>query len=260
MSSKKIIINAVNHIESLIEERLSDNDRMFLQRVYADGLQKYSDRLRAIDFVGMHRVLDAGCGFGQWSLALAGLNQFVESCDISQTRANFLKALSGQLSIANLNSQVSQIYEMPYEDNYFDAIFCYGVIFLTPWKESLAELKRVLKPGGRIYVNANGLGWYIFLWNDEHNKSVDYDPKALAANALSSSLNYDRSGFYVQGTSLIIEPQALKNELEANDFYEIKIAAEGCLHLNNKAPCPIPFFKGEYGGQVGIYEVVATKY
>ena len=46
--------------------------------------------------------LDAGCGFGQWSLALASLNERVNACDVSQLRVDFLSDMVRQLDVTNV--------------------------------------------------------------------------------------------------------------------------------------------------------------
>ena len=147
---------------------------------------------------------------------------------------------------------------MPYESDRFDAVFCYGVIFLTDWRKTLTELGRVLKPGGTLYITANGLGWYIFLWQEEHNKASDYDPKLVAATSLADTLRYDRDKIYEQGMNLIIEPQTLALELSRIGFKSIKIKSEGCIHEDTNAEKPIQFSKGSYKGQTAVYEVLAS--
>jgi len=251
--------NALNESLTTHANRIGYNDRLFIQRIYGEGLVKYQDRLSAIGFSENHHVLDAGCGYGQWSLALAEMNTQVSSCDISPLRIDFLSYLAKKLGVANLDLQVSVIDILPYPDACFDAVFCYGVIFLTPWRRSLAELARVLKPGGRLYVNANGLGWYMFLWQEEHNKADDYDPKAIAAQTFADTLRYDRDGVYEPGMNLIIEPKSMEAEIQRLGFLGIEFASEGTLHLNKTVTTPKPFFKGEYNGQVGVYEMFATK-
>jgi hypothetical protein len=76
---------------------------------------------------------------------------------------------------------------------------------------------------------------------------------------LTDSLVYDRQGLFEPGMNIIIEPQILKKELEVLGFSQIEIAAEGGLHFDQSVPSPKPFFKGDYYGQMGVYEVVATK-
>jgi ubiquinone/menaquinone biosynthesis C-methylase UbiE len=241
------------------EDRIGHNDRLFLQRIYGEGLLKYQDRLRAIGFSEYDHVLDAGCGYGQWSIALAEMNSQVSSCDISPLRIDFLRDMVKNLRLSNLNLTNSGIDLLPYADASFDAVFCYGVIFLTPWRQTLIELARVLKPGGTLYVNANGLGWYMFLWQEEHNKADDYDPKAVAARTLSDTIRYDRENYYESGMNLVIEPRSIELELRRMGFENIQTAPEGNLHLNKSYAAPKNFFKGEYSGQIGVYEMTAKK-
>lgn len=250
---------ALNISQAVHNNRIGHNDHLFLRRIYGEGLMKYQDRLNAIGFFEHEHVLDAGCGYGQWSLALAEMNRKVSSCDISSLRIDLLSDLTKNLGVTNVDLKVSGIDVMPYPDACFDAVFCYGVIFLTPWRQSLAELTRVLKPGGKLYVNANGLGWYMFLWQEEHNRADDYDPKAIAAQTFVDTLRYDREGVYEPGMNLIIEPQLMEAEMQRLGIQGIKSESEGALHLNKTAVAPRPFFKGEYYGQVGVFETFGTK-
>ncbi len=250
---------ALAEVEHLYKDRIGHNDHLFLSRIFRQGLGKYTSRLRAIGFCNQSRVLDAGCGYGQWSLALSEMNQCVSGCDISPLRIDFLRDLASRLGLTNLDLHCTEIDRLPFPDDWFDAVFCYGVIFLTPWRQSLAELTRVLKPGGSIYVNANGLGWYMFLWQDEHNRADDYDPKEIAARSLLDTLQYDRGGVFEPGMNLIIEPAALEVDLTKLGFVNVKIAEEGCLHLDESVAVPEKFFRGEYHGQVGVFEAIGTK-
>jgi len=79
-------------IEKTIEKHrasLGQNAAAFLERVYGGGFEKYSTRLSQHGFRGFCRVLDAGCGFGQWTLALSWMNQSVEAVDISEKGGGF---------------------------------------------------------------------------------------------------------------------------------------------------------------------------
>lgn len=241
------------------QSHLESNDLLFIQRIYGTGLKKYQDRIDSYGLTNSAKVLDAGCGFGQWSLALAMKNRHVCACDVSPERIAFLADMAAQLALPNIETTVSGLESMPYEDECFDSVFCYGVIFLTHWRRSLLEVRRVLKRGGRLYVNANGLGWHLFLWKDEHNKTTDYDPKMVAARAMLDTLRYERECFHEPGMDIIIEPGEIHAELKKLGFDDIQMAHEGGLHVNPLSPAPVPFFKGEYYGQVGCFEVMARK-
>lgn len=240
-------------------ERMTPFELAFAGRNYSKELDVYATRLKQAGFTGHKNILDAGCGFGQWSLAMAGMNEHVEAFDVSATRADFVSAVAQKAGLKNLTATQQYIEKLSYPDASFDAIFCYGVIFLTPWRESLAELIRVLKPGGRLYVNANGFGWYKFLWFTEHNKGPDYDPRRSAANALMNTINYDRTG-KTEGGDIIIDQNELVTRLRENNFTDIETGEEGCLGATDLAAARSKaFFRGEYGGDLGVYEVIATK-
>ena len=254
--------NLISNIHEIVASgsiELSENDKQFIQRIYSDGLDKYEQRIKALGFSGVQKVLDAGCGYGQWTLALAALNAEVYACDISETRTSVLASLADAIGTPNLIVDKCPLTALVYDDNSFDIIFCYGVIYVTPWRAALRELYRVLKPGGRIYLNANGLGWFIYLWKEEHNKAADYDPRQVVADSLRNTIHYERDGVFDDQGQILIEPTQLKKEMEDLGFDSVQISAEGCLHLNHAAASPKPFFREEYYGQLGVYEAVCTK-
>lgn len=259
MNDNERLLKTIDEVISEGNYNLGQNDDLFIKRIFCQGISKYTNRLLALGFSGNQQVLDAGCGFGQWTFALSALNQKVMSCDISKTRVDFLNDLLHRLQVENTSTTESKLDELPYPNCCFDAIFCYGVIFLTPWKCSLKELYRVLKPGGRLYTNANGVGWYTFLWNEEHNKAEDYDPKSVVAKTLSDTLLYQREGIFVPGMRTVIEPVELTEELDSLGFCNISSGAEGTLHLDSNVAPPEPFFLGQYNGLMGVHEVVAEK-
>ncbi len=240
--------------------QLEEKYRAFAHRVFAGGIEPYERRLAQYAFTGHSQVLDAGCGFGQWSLGLARHNRQVAAIDFSPARIAVLRGLVERLGIANLGALCASIDRLPFRSGSFDAVFCYGVIFLTPWRQALHELVRVLAPGGRLYVNANGLGWYKFLWYTEHNRGGGYEPREVAAKVLRNTLCYQRGEPFEQGADILIEPDELTAELHALDCTVVATAAEGCAARDtyNGAVTP-PFFVGEYGGDRGVYEILATK-
>ena len=246
----------------LIDEKAEiypPNDAAFLKRIYASGLDVYVDRLRAIGFEGMRRVLDAGCGFGQWSLSLGVMNQSVTAIDISESRVDFTNLAAKEICPGKVEAHTGAIDRVDLPDAFFDGIFCYGVLFLTPWKETLAEFTRLLKPGGRLYVNANGFGWYKHLWYNAPNPAADYDPTERSARVLLNTWNY-RNGRQIEpGMDILIEPDELRSELEALGHGDVLVGGEGTLRSGQGRKVEArPFFQSEYLGDTGVYEVLST--
>ncbi len=251
--SVSILVSEEKFIKDL---NLSQNDKDFLKRIFNKGVSPYVNRIKQYGFVNKEKILDAGCGFGQWSLSLAQLNNEVFACDADDKRVEFIKNTALENSIDNIRVQQGFIDNLPYENEFFDAVFCYGVIFLTPWKKSLAELVRVLKKGGTLYVNANGLGWYKHLWYTAHNQTEDYDPQLIAANAWKNTHSYNKNDEAPFPCDIIIEPNQLKNEAEKLGLTNIKCDGDGLLgNPENKNT----FFQKEYFGDVGVYELIGVK-
>jgi SAM-dependent methyltransferase len=252
-----------NLIESLLQRHagsLGDNAAFFMRRVYSKGIDVYQERLMQYGFTDFENVLDAGCGFGQWSLALAQLNKHVTACDISAARIDCLLDLASCLKLSNLTGFTADLSNLSIPDECMDAVYCYGVLFLTPWKEALQQLVRVLRPGGLLYLNANGFGWYQHLWMDQPNKTSDYDPQLWAANAMLNTWNYQHGKATEPGVDILISPDELMAELMTLGCGDIEMAAEGCLRTSDLPSAQSKaFFKGEYGGNLGVYEMLARK-
>jgi SAM-dependent methyltransferase len=103
------------------------------------------------------KFLDAGCNGD-----LAGYNLDTWPClyygvDISATFVNAMKmyAKSKNLVIGGLH--VSEIVDLPFEDEFFNIVACTGVFeyFKIEYiREAIRELHRCLKKGGKLVVNA----------------------------------------------------------------------------------------------------------
>ena len=59
----------------------SVSDFDFFNRVYGSDNSDYLVRIKMIGFEKMNKVLDYGCGYGQWSIALSSNNNQVFSVD-----------------------------------------------------------------------------------------------------------------------------------------------------------------------------------
>lgn len=255
-SRLKIIESAISDYAPL----LGANAAGFLTRVYKNGIDVYRRRVDRLGFGGMARVLDAGCGFGQWSLALAEANHSVDAVDVAAERLLFLRDLSSRLEMRGIRPLRAGLDATGFPDGHFDAVFCYGVLFLTPWRETLCELARVLKPGGRLYATANGFGWYRHLWRSAHNAAADYDPAMLTPRALRNTLNYRRGLPIESGVDILIEPEELTAELERLGFGRTSVGPEASVAADGSVGEPIDaFFPGTYDGDLGVYECLAVK-
>jgi ubiquinone/menaquinone biosynthesis C-methylase UbiE len=99
------------------------------------------------------RVLDWGCGFGQMSALLRARGLDVTSFEWREDAP----PTSGEVQLERhpeITAQVSSDpVRLPYDDGAFDVALSVGVLeHVQDPDGSLAELARVLAPGGRLYV------------------------------------------------------------------------------------------------------------
>ncbi|WP_296601910.1 class I SAM-dependent methyltransferase [Nocardioides sp.] len=110
------------------------------------------------------RVLDAGCGSGPLTAQLRARGAVVSGFDASAAMVDLARQRLGQdadLRVADLAAP------LPYADGEFDDVLASLVLhYLEDWTRPLAELRRVLKPGGRLLVSVNHPGAYPIVHPD----------------------------------------------------------------------------------------------
>jgi ubiquinone/menaquinone biosynthesis C-methylase UbiE len=101
------------------------------------------------------KVLDCGCGPGSLTLGLAEVVAPGEGVgtDLEEAQLEFGRKAAQQREIANVRFQAASIYELPFDNDTFDAIFISAVLGnLQEPLRGLGEAHRVLKTGGVIGV------------------------------------------------------------------------------------------------------------
>ena len=112
------------------------------------------------------KILEVGSGAGRFTRALLSASRArLASIDYSDAvsanyRNNREFVEQGRLALAQ-----ASIYEMPYADDYFDKVFCLGVLQHTPdFRESIKCLLDKLRPGGELVVDFYPIrGWWTKL-------------------------------------------------------------------------------------------------
>jgi SAM-dependent methyltransferase len=115
------------------------------------------DRLREIlDPRPGERVLEVGPGTGYYTLDLAGWldpGGSVAIFDIQQKMLDHTMERAHERGIANVFPTRGDARQLPYEDDSFDAALLTAVLGEVPDQDAaLRELRRVLKPEGRLIV------------------------------------------------------------------------------------------------------------
>lgn len=120
------------------------------------------------------RVLDAGCGNGRYLLPLSKKYDAV-GIDVAMNALSESRSYLGR-SGRNAECIASTLTALPFSDNSFDAVVCYGVmqhLFENERKLAAEEIRRVLKPSGILFIEVFGTDDMRFGGQEvEHNTFV----------------------------------------------------------------------------------------
>lgn len=103
------------------------------------------------------KILELGCGNGllwkknenmikeNWNMVLSDLSQ------------GMLQSAKQNLNFKNIKYQIIDIQDIPYDDEVFDIVIARHMLYHVPdIDKALSEVRRVLKPAGKLYVSTNG--------------------------------------------------------------------------------------------------------
>jgi SAM-dependent methyltransferase len=156
----------LNDYDVLAEAYTASNETSLFNAYY----ERPATLALAGDVAG-RRILDAGCGSGPLSAALRDRGAIVTGFDAS---AGMIEQARRRLG-ADADLRVAELGgPLPYADGAFDDVIASLVLhYLEDWGPALAELRRVLKPGGRLIVSVDHPFAIVGLQRQE-GRTVDY--------------------------------------------------------------------------------------
>jgi ubiquinone/menaquinone biosynthesis C-methylase UbiE len=95
------------------------------------------------------KLAEFGCGTGFYTQVLAGKADSLVATDLSP---GMLALANGQIKAANVTFQVEDCQKTSLPDGAFDTAFMSLVIHFTEPEKTLAEMRRILKPGGTLII------------------------------------------------------------------------------------------------------------
>ena len=105
-------------------------------------------------------MLDAGCGTGRFAAALA---------DAGLARVWGVDASPEMLAVARAKTRragfkLGRLEALPFKDDWFDAAVAWLVVHLVERPAALAELRRVLRPSGRLAIVTFDPSYFSDFW------------------------------------------------------------------------------------------------
>lgn len=139
------------------EERLAVRNQTY--KDLAEGTSAEEVVFEAVREANPTRVLEVGCGTGELAERVRDeLRAEIIAVDISPRMV--------ELTLERgIEARVADVQQLPFEDGDFDCVVAAWVLYHVPDVDrSLAEIARVLRPGGRIVAATMGEGNLAELW------------------------------------------------------------------------------------------------
>lgn len=145
--------------DGFAEAYSAENESNLFNRYY-----ERPEMLRLAGDVSGRRVLDAGCGSGPLTAALRSRGADVTGFDASAGMVELARQRMGDAA----DLHVADLAEpLPFADDTFDDVTASLVLhYLEDWAAPLTELRRVLKPGGRLLVSLIHPAIYAIVYPD----------------------------------------------------------------------------------------------
>lgn len=109
------------------------------------------------------RILEIGCGTGSTAIAHAPFVAHIDAIDISDNMLEIARARAADANVENIQFTHATLDEFNADTASMDAVLALNVIHLLPNRQQvLAEVARVLKPGGVFVSSTACLGSSVF--------------------------------------------------------------------------------------------------
>jgi ubiquinone/menaquinone biosynthesis C-methylase UbiE len=164
--------------------------------------------LDAADLEPGERVLDVACGTGVIARLAAeqvGPSGSVTAIDVAPDMISVAESTSAAAG-THIEWHVSDAATLPLRDNAYDVVLCQmGLMFMEDKPAALAEMRRVVVPGGRVVVNTPGAIQPAFVAMEQ---------------AIVEHINPDLGGF-VRAVFSMHDPDALAALLRDAGFHDV---------------------------------------
>lgn len=136
---------------------------------------------RVVQDMKDRRVLEVGCGFGVNGLYAQGQAASFTGIDLEIGYLQLSPILQEKSGVGGLRLACAPAEAMPFASNSFDYVLCLAVLQYTRPAAAIAEMARVLAPGGRLNVVTGSFGQGLLTYWD--SKRWLRQPRSLVGEA-----------------------------------------------------------------------------
>ena len=176
--------------------------------------QHYRKMIKDYHFTGNKHVLDIGGAWGRWAFFLAEVNSFVTVIDPMAYSLDVGKKVAEFLKIQNVFFLKGSAIHLSFPSLTFDAAWMFSVLFNLNRTQVLREVRRILRPNGRLFVGSFVGPGRLIQWLVEGYKQGGFD-HIMCQNALMAMRRDDP---YDSGPPNYGTKESLPGILQQNGF------------------------------------------
>lgn len=230
-------------------------------------LQPFADEIiQKLALKNDYTVLDVASGTGEPGLSIAEIvsEGKVIGIDLSEKMLETAQEHAAERNIKNYQTKTSDVTQLPFPDQSFDAVSCrMGFMFFPDIEASLNEMRRVMKPGGRLAASvwaAPDKNFWISVVMETIKQILDLPPppagapgmfrcaapgfmdnhfekagfKNIATAELGSALSMDAETYWEMTTEVAAPVVSAMSNV--NESTKQKIKDEVCRKIDEKFP------------------------
>ena len=157
-----LVLERIRHVRQIDESAIKRYSDVRFRSEYDYALFEYYRSAKVIAYLERAgvpiagRVLDAGCGGGGMPASLAEEARAVTAIDLTPRFRGAGTRLAAERGVRNLSFTVANGLWLPFRDASFDLVLSHAVIeHVADAPRYLRECRRVLEPGGRMYLSTS---------------------------------------------------------------------------------------------------------
>lgn len=113
-----------------------------------------ADLAARLDFTGVSHVLELACGTGRLTKHITEVLPPAVEFIATDLNADMISVAKTKVTSGRVTWAPADMLDLPFENESFDLVVCqFGVMLVPDQLKALAEIFRILKPGGKVVFN-----------------------------------------------------------------------------------------------------------
>jgi SAM-dependent methyltransferase len=166
-------------------------------RLVGSHLQKIGYWMSRMELKLTDRIIEFGAGSAELAIFLAQTGYNITPTDISQTYVDLIQRKSEFLKLP-MNARRIDMSKINSDEKFDVVIFCEAFHHASNFLDLLTNLKKILNPGGRVYLCGEPVTYYPYPWGVR----TDGESVWMARNLGWLELGFDRRYFKALVNSL----------------------------------------------------------